>query len=178
MDIQDPTTSFLIRKLLKGCNNLQPNRDCRLPITKDILIKIVNSLNPWIPQHSNRILLKEIFLLAFVAFLRLEEFLIHNTLMDIQMYMHTSNYINMRMLQVHIDDFQNFQVELTLLCRRVLVRSSSIMPLSVRDISRDYSIFKARCFLVQIGSYTLSLWIKIYLLLLFFVHFVELASVE
>jgi hypothetical protein len=150
MDIQDPTISFLIRKLLKGCNNLQPNRDCRLPITKDILIKILNSLNPCIPQHSNRILLKEIVLLAFVAFLRLGEFLIHNTLMDIQMYMHTSNYINMRMLQVHIDDFPNFQVELTLLCRRVLVRSSSIMPLSVRDITRDYSIYKTRCFLVQV----------------------------
>ena len=146
MDIQDPTISFLIRKLLKGCNNLQPNRDCRLPITKDILIKILNSLNPCIPQTSNRILLKEIC----VAFLRLDEFLIHNTLMDIQMYMHTSNYINMRMLQVHIDDFPNFQVELTLLCRRVLVRFSSIMPLSVRDITRDYSIFKTRCFLVQV----------------------------
>jgi hypothetical protein len=150
MDIQDPTISFLIRKLLKGCNNLQPIRDCGQPITKDILIKILNSLNPCIPQHSNRILLKEIFLLAFVAFLRLGEFLIHNTLMDIQMYMHTSNYINMRMLQVHIDDFQNFQVELTLLCRRVLVRFSSIMPLSVRDITRDYSIFKTRCLLIQV----------------------------
>ena len=33
----------------------------------------------------------------------------------------------MRMLQVHIDDFQNFQVELTLLCRRVLVRFSSTL---------------------------------------------------
>ena len=175
MDIQDPTISFLIRKLLKGCNNLQPNRNCRLPITKDILIKIVNSLNPCIPQHSNRILLKEIFLLAFVAFLRLGEFLIHNTLMDIQMYMHTSNYINMRMLQVHINVFQDFQVELKLLCRRVLVRSSSIMPLSVRDISRDYSIFKARCFLVQIGSHTPS---SLDLKISFFVHFVELVSVE
>jgi hypothetical protein len=51
MDIQDPTTSFLIRKLLKGRNNLQPNRDCRLPITKDILIKILNSLNPFIPKY-------------------------------------------------------------------------------------------------------------------------------
>ena len=31
------------------------------------------------------------------------------------------------MLQVHIDDFQNFQVKLTLLCRRVLVRFSSTL---------------------------------------------------
>ena len=78
MDIQDPTTSFLIGKLLKGCNNLQPNRDCRLPITKDILIKIVNSLNLCIPEHANRILLKAIFLLSFVVFLRLGEILIRS----------------------------------------------------------------------------------------------------
>jgi hypothetical protein len=78
MDIQVPTTFFLIRKLLKGCNNLQPNRNCRLPITKDILIKIVNSLNPCIPEHANCILLKAIFLLAFVAFLRLGEILIRS----------------------------------------------------------------------------------------------------
>ena len=57
---------------------MQPNRDCRLPITKDILIKIVNSLNPCIPEHANRILLKVIFLLAFVAFLRLGEILIRS----------------------------------------------------------------------------------------------------
>ena len=78
LDIQDPTTSFVIRKLLKGCNNLQPNRDCRLPITKDILIKILNSLNLCIPEHANRILLKAIFLLAFGAFLRLGQILIRS----------------------------------------------------------------------------------------------------
>jgi hypothetical protein len=57
---------------------LQPNRDCRLPITKDILIKIVNSLNLCIPEHANRILLKAIFLLSFVVFLRLDEILIRS----------------------------------------------------------------------------------------------------
>jgi hypothetical protein len=46
MDIQDRTTSFLIRKLLKGCNNLQPNRDCRLPITE---------LLAWLSEIENEI---------------------------------------------------------------------------------------------------------------------------
>jgi len=44
LDLTDPTSSFIAKKLLKGCENLRFRKDSRLPITKDILSQIVNNL--------------------------------------------------------------------------------------------------------------------------------------
>jgi hypothetical protein len=41
--LTDPTNSFLIKKILKGAHNLKGKKDTRLPITKDILIKLMNA---------------------------------------------------------------------------------------------------------------------------------------
>jgi hypothetical protein len=40
LGIFDPTSAFVVKKLLKGCNNLRKSHDTRLPITKQILEKI------------------------------------------------------------------------------------------------------------------------------------------
>jgi hypothetical protein len=41
--LTDPTNSFLIKKILKGAHNLKGKKDTRLPINKDILIKLMNA---------------------------------------------------------------------------------------------------------------------------------------
>lgn len=72
--LPDPSSSFFMTKLLQGCANLRPRADPRLPITRDILHRLIISLpvvhqESWILQTT----LKSMFLLAFHAFLRLGE---------------------------------------------------------------------------------------------------------
>lgn len=73
MDLPDPGHCFLVRKLLKGCQNISRQCDSRLPITPDILKKILLALNHTVSSSNLRTLLKSFFLLAFNAFLRLGE---------------------------------------------------------------------------------------------------------
>lgn len=69
----DPTQTFIVRKLLKGCHKLLPSQDARLPITLSIMHKILSALVFTVPNASNRVLLQSLFLLCFNAFLRLGE---------------------------------------------------------------------------------------------------------
>ena len=71
--LQDPTQTFIAKIILKGCQASVPMRDTRLPITPNILRKLLNALAHIVPQYSLRILLRALFLLAFHAFLRLGE---------------------------------------------------------------------------------------------------------
>ncbi|XP_061194816.1 integrase/recombinase xerD homolog [Saccostrea echinata] len=71
--LPDPTEKFLPKKLLKGCHALVPQQDTRLPITTDILRKIIQAINIVEPLLGNRLLLKAFYLLAFQAFLRIGE---------------------------------------------------------------------------------------------------------
>jgi hypothetical protein len=48
-------------------------KDARLPIAKDILIKLMNALPFVIQNVDNQLLLKAMFALAFYAFLRIGE---------------------------------------------------------------------------------------------------------
>ena len=69
----DPTDSFYIKKVLKGNQNLKKSVDSRLPITKDILTKLVQAVpsvisNPYI-QH----LLRAMMSLAYYCFFRIGE---------------------------------------------------------------------------------------------------------
>lgn len=73
LNMQDPTQAFITRKILKGCKSSVPTKDTRLPITPDILQKLLQALAHTVPQYSLRILLRALFLLAFHAFLRLGE---------------------------------------------------------------------------------------------------------
>jgi len=74
----DPTTSFIVNKLIKGCQKLRKSKDTRRPITLEILQKLVLAMENCIPALSHRVLLKAVFLLAFNAFLRLGEILIRS----------------------------------------------------------------------------------------------------
>ena len=62
LGMPDPTTSFLVSKLLKGCRSLRQSHDSRLPITKEILHKLIISLPKCIADPFNRLLLKSHFL--------------------------------------------------------------------------------------------------------------------
>ena len=71
--MQDPTDSFFIRKILKGTRNLSSKPDSRLPITSNILNKLIASIPIVINPHFNQILLRAMFLLMYHAFLRVGE---------------------------------------------------------------------------------------------------------
>lgn len=70
---EDPTDSFLIKKILKGAHNLRRSSDTRLPITKEILQKLVHALPFVIADFYNRIMLKAMMSLAYYCFLRIGE---------------------------------------------------------------------------------------------------------
>ena len=71
--ITDPTESFLVKKIIRGCHKLAPSKDTRLPSTDLILKRLLNALDHTVSVFLNRLLLKALFLLAFNAFLRLGE---------------------------------------------------------------------------------------------------------
>jgi hypothetical protein len=73
LNLPDPTQSFIVKKLLRGCHKLAKPSDSRLPITRDILAKLVAALPHTVSVEANRMLLDALFKLCFHAFLRLGE---------------------------------------------------------------------------------------------------------
>ena len=70
----NPTDSFLIKKLKEGCRRVNHRVDSRLPITPSLLSKLVKIL-PVICKSSYEVqLFTAAFLLAFFGFLRVGEF--------------------------------------------------------------------------------------------------------
>lgn len=67
----DPADTFLIKKVLRGCSNLGPSGDDRLPITGEILIRMIKALP--CPNYVWRMTMRGMFLLAFHGFLRVGE---------------------------------------------------------------------------------------------------------
>ncbi|XP_062608833.1 uncharacterized protein LOC134270615 [Saccostrea cucullata] len=55
---QDPTDSFFIKKVLKGVQNLRGSCDSRLPITKEILSKLISATEFVVHGLYNQLLLK------------------------------------------------------------------------------------------------------------------------
>lgn len=76
LKLPDPAQCFLVQKLLRGCYKLGPSVDTRLPITGEILIKIVNSLDQTVSTRAHSLLLKALFLMAFHGFFRYGELVI------------------------------------------------------------------------------------------------------
>lgn len=70
---EDPLKNYFIQKLLQGCSKLRPGGDTRLPITRDLLHKIIRALGFVVPSKTLQITLEAMFLLAFHAFLRVGE---------------------------------------------------------------------------------------------------------
>ncbi len=71
---KDPTDSFVISKLKEGCRRLNPREDSRLPITPQILTKLISILPSICNSGYEVFLFKAAFLLAFFGFLRVGEF--------------------------------------------------------------------------------------------------------
>lgn len=68
----DPMESFCIKKLLTSVQK-GSQTDTRLPITVDVLIKLVHAVNYICHSHYEKVLIKAMFLLAFHAMLRIGE---------------------------------------------------------------------------------------------------------
>jgi hypothetical protein len=78
LGIFDPTSAFVVTKLLKGCNNLRKSHATSQPITKQIFVKIIDGIDKCIDKNFTKTLLKAVFLLAFNPFLRLGEILVRS----------------------------------------------------------------------------------------------------
>ena len=69
----DPTTAFLVTKLVAGAYRLNQKPDIRLPITITILDRLITSLQ-WVTSSIyDKFLFRAMFLLAFNAFARIGE---------------------------------------------------------------------------------------------------------
>ena len=73
LNLPDPSTSFIVKQILKGSAKLRPSKECRLPITKALLHRMILELLKEQPGFY-RALFIAMFLLAFYGFLRLSEF--------------------------------------------------------------------------------------------------------
>jgi hypothetical protein len=73
LNIQDPVQTTLIQKLLASACKISPSIDTRLPITKLILLNLVDSVNHMSISHYNRLLLEAMFVIAFYGLMRIGE---------------------------------------------------------------------------------------------------------
>lgn len=64
----DPTQFFIIKKLIKGAQQLSSTPDIRLPITPQILHKLVQAVKYTVSGKYNRLILRAMFTLSFFAF--------------------------------------------------------------------------------------------------------------
>ena len=71
--IPDPTSSFLILKLLRACHKQQKIFDSRMPIVKPVLERLMLTLVHTGTDHYHQHLFQTMFALAFYAFLRIGE---------------------------------------------------------------------------------------------------------
>ena len=74
--LQDPTTSFLIKKLLSGAYNMRGTLDSRLPIDISILSSLIINSSKANFTHYMKTMFNAMCTLAFHAFLRIGEFCI------------------------------------------------------------------------------------------------------
>jgi hypothetical protein len=100
--LDDPTASFLVKKVLAGVSKSIPSRDLRAPITPSLLLSLVNSC-PFISKSQyNSDLMSAMYLLAFHAFLRIGEITVNQ-----------SKSSNPNLIQLHQISLSNDQAVLT-----------------------------------------------------------------
>ncbi|XP_071963446.1 integrase/recombinase xerD homolog [Antedon mediterranea] len=71
--LPDPSGFFLVQKIIRGIHSRAAKVDSRLPITKGILIRLLDALEFIEPLLPHRLLLEALFLTAFQGFFRLGE---------------------------------------------------------------------------------------------------------
>ena len=72
-DFPDPTSAFVVSKLIAGAYRTRPAFDVRLPITVDVLNRLVESLVHTTEGEYDRYLYTAMFLFAFNTFARIGE---------------------------------------------------------------------------------------------------------
>jgi len=82
-DFEDNTQKFVIRKMIEGIKRSKSKRsDTRLPITRDLLAKILNSLPLVCSSHYEAKLFMAAFSLAFHGLMRVGELTVGNKSSD------------------------------------------------------------------------------------------------
>ena len=69
----DPSSSFIVAKVLAGARNLGAVPDVRLPITLPILTRLLQAVSTVFVSPYKRLLLRAMMVLAFKAYLRVGE---------------------------------------------------------------------------------------------------------
>ena len=70
---KDTSNCFLLQRVLLGIKKSRPTNDCRLPITKFILHRIVNALTHTVSCSYAKAMFKSMFLLSYYGLLRVGE---------------------------------------------------------------------------------------------------------
>lgn len=73
LDFPDPTSAFVVSKLIAGAYRMRPTFDIRLPISVTILNRLVESLVHTTESMYDQCLYKAMFLFAFNTFARIGE---------------------------------------------------------------------------------------------------------
>ncbi|XP_070174273.1 uncharacterized protein [Littorina saxatilis] len=76
--VPDPTSSFMIQKLLQAGHKRTPAHDSRLPLSKKLLLQLLDSLTHIVVSPFDKALYSAMFSLAFHAFLRVGEITVRN----------------------------------------------------------------------------------------------------
>lgn len=69
----DPTSNFLVSKLIRGAQQLAPSYDLRLPLTVSVLDKLVSAIAHTAKSTLYQALFKAMYLFAFNTFARIGE---------------------------------------------------------------------------------------------------------
>ena len=72
-NLLDPTSTFVIQKMLDGCRRSRKKKDNRAPISKELLTSICCKLNELCSSLYEAILFKTAFTLAYYGLLRISE---------------------------------------------------------------------------------------------------------
>ena len=72
-NLPDPTSLFVVQRLLSAITKTNQTTDPRLPITLDILTNIITSLQHTDNSHHNQCLLRAMFTVAFFGLMRIGE---------------------------------------------------------------------------------------------------------
>ena len=96
-NFQDPSSSFLVKKLLIATKKVKSTKDCRLPITKNIINLFKRNLHLVTETGTEYITYRAMFLLAFYAFLRIGEITVRSLTDD------TSKRIQVQYITVLVD---------------------------------------------------------------------------
>lgn len=73
LGLPDPSSAFVIKKLIGAASSLRSRPDIRLPITKQILSRLIAALTHICPQQYTQVMLAAMFVTAFYAFMRIGE---------------------------------------------------------------------------------------------------------